>query len=137
MNYGSSLREKEENFENLCCESSQPTVEYLEQGSKDSNHVETKMNFQACIGKPLPPRKAAAAAAAAAILCQYIRGQSPTTEKKRILSRQQNLDYNSWMTDVEKTLFEILIFKYVYFDTMIDVTMKKREQRIGMLYFQY
>ena len=41
------------------------------------------------------------------------------------------------MTDVQKHSFEILIFKYVYFDTMIDVTVKKREQRIGMLYFQY
>ena len=31
-----------------------------------------------------------------------------------------------------------LIFKYVYFDTMTNVTMKKkREQRIGMLFFQY
>ena len=29
-----------------------------------------------------------------------------------------------------------LIFKCVYFDTMIDVTVKKREQRVGMLYFQ-
>ena len=36
--------------------------------------------------KTWPRRKAAAAAAAAAaILCQYIRGQRPTTEKKRIL----------------------------------------------------
>ena len=41
------------------------------------------------------------------------------------------------MTYVEKTLFEIVIFKYVYFDTMIDVTVKKRKQRIGRLYFQY
>ena len=41
------------------------------------------------------------------------------------------------MTHVEKTLFENLIFKYVYFDTMMDVTVKKREQRIGILYFQY
>ena len=30
MNYGSSLRDKEENFDNLRCESSQPTVEYHE-----------------------------------------------------------------------------------------------------------
>ena len=30
MNYGSSLREKEENFDTLCCESSQPNVEYHE-----------------------------------------------------------------------------------------------------------
>ena len=30
MNYGSSLREKEENFDNLYFESSQPTVEHHE-----------------------------------------------------------------------------------------------------------
>ena len=30
MNYRLSLREKEENFDNLCFESSQPTVEYHE-----------------------------------------------------------------------------------------------------------
>ena len=30
LDYGSSLREKEENFDNLCCESSQPTMEYHE-----------------------------------------------------------------------------------------------------------
>ena len=40
MNYGSSLREQEENFDNLCFESSKPTVEYHEQGSEDSNNVE-------------------------------------------------------------------------------------------------
>ena len=35
------------------------------------------------------------------------------------------------MTYVEKTLFETVIFKHVQFDTMIDVTVKKREQRYG------
>ena len=61
------------------------------------------------------PRKAAAAEAAAAVIpCQDIRGQSPTIEKKDP-SRGQSLDYDSWMAHVEKTLFEILIFKYVYF----------------------
>ena len=55
VNYGSSLREKEENFDNLCCESSQPTVEYHEYGLQDSNKVETKMNLDA--GKTRPPRK--------------------------------------------------------------------------------
>ena len=30
MNYGPSSREKEEHFDNLCCESPQPTVEYHE-----------------------------------------------------------------------------------------------------------
>ena len=43
MNYGSSLREKEENFDNMCCESSKPTVEYHEKGAQDSNNVETKI----------------------------------------------------------------------------------------------
>ena len=57
MNYGSSLREKEENLDNLYCESPQPTVEYHEYGSQDSNNVEAKMNLQACIGNPLPSRR--------------------------------------------------------------------------------
>ena len=52
VNYGSSLREKEEHF----CESSKPTVEKHEYGAQDSNNVETKMNLQACIGKPLSSR---------------------------------------------------------------------------------
>ena len=56
MNYGSSLREKEENIDNLCCESSQPTVKYHEYDPQDSDNVETKMKLQACIGKPLLSR---------------------------------------------------------------------------------
>ena len=119
-----------------------------EYGSQDSNNVETKMNLQACIGKPLLSRwgvknpasskaAAAAAATAAATLCQYIRGQSPTTEKKKDPSRGQNLKYDSWMTHVKMILFETLIFKDVYFDTMKNVNEKQMEQRIGTLYFQY
>ena len=42
MNYGSSLREKEENFDNIF-ESAKPTVEYHEKGAHDSNNVETKI----------------------------------------------------------------------------------------------
>ena len=52
--------------------------------------------------------------------------------KQRQQRRQQQSHDN-----VEKTLLKILIFEYVYFDTMIDVTVKKREQRIGRWYFQY
>ena len=144
VNYGSSLSEKEENFNNLCCESSKPTVEYHEKGSQDSNNVETKMNLQACIGnrclhdadKPGPPRKAAAAVAAAAILCQCIWGQSPSIKKGKNPSRGQNLEYNSWMIDVEKTLFE----------THLKVCLLRHHDRrhseearatYWMLYFQY
>ena len=39
------------------------------------------------------------------------------------------------MTYVGKTLFETVIFKFVHFDTMIDVTVKTREQHYGRLYF--
>ena len=42
------------------------------------------------------------------------------------------MDDDPWMTDVEKTLLETLIFKYVYFDTMIDVTVKKGEERTSI-----
>ena len=34
------------------------------------------------------------------------------------------------MTYVEKILFETFSFKNVYFDTVIDVTVKKREQKL-------
>ena len=139
VSYGSKLRKKEENFDNRCFESSKPTVEYHESGSQDSNNVETKVRPSSMHRETVaftmrvkPRRPRWTAAAAAAILCQNIRGQNPTTEKKN-LSRGQNLDYDSWMTDVEKIFFETLIFKYVYFGTMIDVTVKKREQRIGTL----
>ena len=43
VNYGSRLRKKEDNFDNMCFESSKPTVEYHEHGSQDSNNVETKV----------------------------------------------------------------------------------------------
>ena len=61
----------------------------------------------------------------------------PTTEKERILREDKiRTTIPGWKT-CRKHSFEILIFKYVYFDTMIDVTVKKWEQRIGMFFFQY
>ena len=57
-------------------------------------------------------------------------------QRRRIL-REDEIRTFSWMTDVEKTFFEILFFLCAHFDTMIDVAVKKRGQRIGMLYFQY
>ena len=76
-------------------------------------------------GKTRPPRKAAAEAAA--ILCQYTRGQSPTKEKKSAFERTE---FGLWFLDDRRgeDIFETLIFKYAYFDTMIDVIVKKREQ---------
>ena len=84
-----------------------------------------------------PPRKAEAAAAAAAIPCQYIREESQSTEKERILRENKIRTTIPGLQTCRKHSLKILIFKYVYFDTMVDFTMKKREQRFGMLYFQY
>ena len=42
VSYGSQLRKKEENFDDVRFESSKPTVEKHEYGSQDSNNVETK-----------------------------------------------------------------------------------------------
>ena len=42
-------------------------------------------------------------------------------KRKKDPSRGQNLDFYSWMTEGEKTLFETLIFKQVYFDTVMKV----------------
>ena len=42
VNYSSSLRTKEENFDNVGFESSEPAVVNHEQGSQDSNNVKTK-----------------------------------------------------------------------------------------------
>ena len=94
MNYSSSLRAKDENLNDVlrifqtCRGKSRARLTRFEQCLK------RRLNLQACIGKPLPPRygqprpprkAAAAVASAAAIPCQYIREQSPTVEKKRIL----------------------------------------------------
>ena len=114
MTYGSSLREEEETFDNPCFESSQTIHD---------------------AGKSRPLRKAAAAAAA--IRYQCIREQSPTTGKKRIPSRGQNLDHTSWMTDVEKTILETLTLKYVCFDTMMNVEREEVRANIKMPLSQY
>ena len=135
MNYVSSLHEKEENFDNLSCESSQPAVEDDAKGLHDSNNVEKKnessfvhretISFTMRVKPDLLEEQQRRQRQ---ILCRCIREQSPTTEKEEDPSRGQNLDFDSLMTYVEKTLLENLIFKYVYFDTLVDVTVKMREQ---------
>ena len=56
--------------------------------------------------------------------------------QERDNSRGHNLGYNFWMTDVQKTFFETLMFKYVWFDTMMNVKEKRREKRILRRKFQ-
>ena len=87
----------------------------------------TQMNLQACIG--LPSRcgsnptsskaAAAAAATAAAILCQCIRGQSPTAEKKCLRT-----DRIWTMSPAE----DIVQDSHLQVCLLRDVTAKKRDQ---------
>ena len=87
VNYGSKLRKKEENFDNMYFESSKPTVEFHEYGSQDSNIVETKVKPSSMHRETVASTKwenpgllaaAAAAATAAAILYQRIQERSPS-----------------------------------------------------------
>ena len=137
MDYCSWLREKEENFNNLCYESSQPTVEYHAYGSQDSNNVETKMNLQACIGKPFPSRcgwnpasskssSGGSGNSSSNPVSIHPRTKSNHMEEKRL--PKDRIWTDSWMTYVEKILLDTLIFKCAYFDTMIDVPVMKRWQ---------
>ena len=130
---------KKRTFDNLCFESSTLTVKYHEQGSQDSNNVETKVKtFQhasgnRCLhkaGKFRPPRTAVAAAA---IPWQYIRGQRPTTDKKaaaaksientskknKRIFREDRIWDSGWHT-YRRHSVDTLIFKYVWFDTMVN-----------------
>ena len=136
---------KEENFDNLCLESSKPAVENHEYGPQDSNNVETKV-------KPSSVHRETVAFT--------MRVEPGLLEKQQRQQRRQqqshvNTSENKVKLQKRKESFEQtrlglqflddrraehipsrLIFKYVYFDTMTDVTVKKREQSIGMLYFQ-
>ena len=94
MNYGSSLREKEKTSIICVANLHSPPWNITSNAHKIRTTLKRRWIFKCasgnrCLhdaGETRPPRKAeAAAAAAAAILCQYIRGQSPATEKKWIL----------------------------------------------------
>ena len=134
LDYSSSLRRKEENFDNLCCDSSQFTVEYHEHGWPDSNKLEPKMNLQAYIGKTV----AFTMRVKSGLVEQQLRRQQQSCvntpedkvqlQKRWAPSKGQNSDDDSCIIYVKKK-FETLIFKYIYFDTMIDVTVKKRQQK--------
>ena len=99
VNYGSKLRKKGENFDNMCFESSKPTVDITRTVHKIRTTLKRRSNLPACIGKPLSPHSgkipasskaaAAAAATAAAILCQCIRERSPFFQRKKSFERTE------------------------------------------------
>ena len=113
MNYSSSLREKEKTSIICVANLHSPQWNITSKAHKIRTTLKRRWIFKRasgnrCLhdaGKTRPPRKAAAAAAAAAAIpCQYIRGQKSNYRKEKNRSRGENLDYNSCMTYVEKTL---------------------------------
>ena len=138
MNYGSSLREQEENFDNLCCESSQPSVGisrvWLTRFEQRRNEDESSSVHRETVAftvrvKPSLLESSSGGSGNSSSNPMSIHPRTKSNYRKgKNPSRRQNLDCDSWMTYVKKILLKTLIFKNVYFDTMIDVTVKKREQ---------
>ena len=124
-NYDASLRNKEENFDNVCFESSKPT------GKVHKIRNETKVKPSSCFGKPMPPRCGGGSGGSSNLMSIHPRTKV-RLHKERDPSKGQNLDCNSWMPDVRNIFFETLIFKDVLFDTLMNVKEKRREQCIGM-----
>ena len=118
MNCGSSLREKEENFDNLCCESSLPTVEYhvrLARFEQRWNEDESSSVHRETVAFTM-------------------RVNPSHFEKQQRQQRQQqsyvNTSENKVKLKKRKESFEKTKLGLWFLDD-IDVTVKKREQRIG------
>ena len=102
--------------------------------------------FMRASGKPFPSRCGWNPASSKSQQRQQRRQQQShvnTSEKVKLQKRKRILRADKIRTTIpgwrtsRKHSFEILLFKYVYSDTMIDVTVKQWEQRVVMLYFQY
>ena len=112
MDYGSSLREKEDNFDNLCCESSHPTVAIARvRLTRFLDNVETKMNLQASHRATVAFTKREnpglfESSSGGSSNPMSIHRRTKSNVRRRFLSRGQNLDYDSRMTYVEKTFFQ-------------------------------
>ena len=139
----SSLRTKEESFDNVGFESFKLAVVNHEQGSQDSNSVKTKDESSGVLWETVastmrvtsaPRKKAAAAAAtAAAILCQYIQEESPFSKRERSPKRT-DFGHDSRMPEMQKLASPSV--SRICFDTMIKMNEKQMERCIGMLHLQ-
>ena len=104
-----------------------------------------RSNLPACFGKPVPPRCGVTTASSKSSNGGS-GGSNPLSIHPRIKSiyikKEIPKEDRNWTTIVgcqtcRKHSFETLIFKFVWFDTMMNVKEKRREQCIGMSYFQY
>ena len=118
VNDGPKLRKKEENFDNMCFESSKPTVEYHEYGSQDSNNVETKVKLSrmhrdtVASTKRENPGLLESSGGSGNSRCSNPSSTHPRKKSiyiyiyigKEILREDRTWNNNIWMTDVQKTL---------------------------------
>ena len=146
MSWRSIIAQKEENFDNLCFESSKPTVE---KSRVRRTRFEKRWNEGHTFHR------------ASGIRCLHDAGKNPASSisrsgssggssnpmsthastKSYYRNRKSLREVRIWAAILgcqtcRKHSFETLIFKYVYFDTMMNVKKKRREQRTGMSYFQ-
>ena len=141
VKYGSKLRKKEENFDNRCCESSQPTVKYLEYCSQDSNNVETKVKPSSVLRENVASTKrenpglesSGSSNRRSNPLSTHPRMMS--IYQKRKPSRGQNLGLQ--FLDDRRALNSpsTLIFMYVWFDTMMKMKEEAREMHLESVIF--
>ena len=114
VKYVSKLHKKEKNFDNICFESSKPTVEDHEYVSQDSNNRwnEGQTFWHAsgnrCLHKsgkiPASSKAAAAAAATAAAIHHRLHSRKKSFYIKKEILWDRIGDCYFWMTDVQKTL---------------------------------
>ena len=79
-------------------------------------------------GKSWPPQKQQWRQQQSSV---YTSENEALSHKEKDPSKGQNLDYDSWMTYLEKTFFKTLIFKYACFDTMISAQWRSESNVLG------
>ena len=104
----------------MCFESPKFTVECHEYGSQDSNNVERRMNLLACCGKLLLPQSGTML-----VSSWHQRQQRQQQQSFAITWRNlsRGLEFGSLFLD-DKHAVDILIFKYVWFDTMMNMKIR-------------
>ena len=112
VNYSSSLRTKEENFDNVGFESSKPAVVNHEQSSQDSNNVKTKDESSGVLREtvastmrvnPASSKSSSGGSGGRSNPMSTTSENKVHLHKERDPQRGQNLDHNSWMPEMQKT----------------------------------
>ena len=123
-NYGSKLRKKEENFDNMYFESSKPTVEHHEYGSQASNGVKLSCMHRETVASTKWENPDLLESSSGG---SGNSSSNPSSMHPRVKSI--DIQWNSSRTEFGTTIsgwqtcrrhcVDTLILKYVWFDTMV------------------